>query len=295
MRLEDAYVKQFADNFIIQSQQLKSRLEPFVRIEDNIVGTSKNVDRIGATTAKKKTTRNADTPLIETPFSRRVLFLETRHWADLIDDDDKKKTLMDPTGAATVVGVGALNRAKDEVIRDALGGNSIAVTGEGSTSPVFTNVALPAGQKIAHGSAGLTLAKLITAREILVAAEGYNEDNPEEQLVIGVTQRQISDLLNDNKVSSGDYNIVKALVSGTINEFMGFIFVRTQLFTSTSSVRACYAWAKTGVVLGKGSDIKTRLTERADKSYAWQPYAEQSVGAVRAEEEKVVEISCSES
>jgi hypothetical protein len=60
--------------------------------------------------------------------------------------------------------------------------------------------------------------------------------------------------------------------------------------TFTSSTYYLYAWAKTGVSLGIGADIKTRLTERDDKSYAVQPYCSMSLGAVRVEEEKVVEV-----
>jgi hypothetical protein len=38
----------------------------------------------------------------------------------------------------------------------------------------------------------------------------------------------------------------------------------------------------------------TRLTERADKSYAMQPYARMSIGATRVEDAKVVEVACLE-
>ncbi len=284
--ITEAFVKQYADNFILLSQQKKSRLEQAVRLESGIVGGSKSVDAVGSVTARKRTTRNEDSPLIKTPFSRRWLDLADYDWGDLLDDQDKIKMLVDPTSSVVQTGVASLNRAKDQVILDAMRGSARAEVGGA--------VALPAGQKVAVGGTGLTLAKLITAKELLAAAEGYNEDDPNDQLYIAVAARQLSDLLGTTEVKSVDYNTVKALVAGTVDTFMGFKFIRTQLVNLTTAVRYCTAWCKSGMVLGVGKDIKTEVTLRADKSFATYPYAAMSLGAVRTEEVKVVEIACAE-
>lgn len=294
--ISDVHVKQFTDNFILRSQQQKSRLEPHVRHEDGIVGVSTTVDRVGATAGQKKTSRNSDTPLIKTPFDRRVLFLSDYEWADLLDKEDKKKMITDPTSAVMRSGVAALNRNKDDEIIAALGGNSVAVSEGESANPTFTNVALPATQKVLHGSAGLTLAKLYSAKEILLANEAINEEDPEEEIVFGINAKQLMNLLNTTEVKSSDYNSVKALVDGKLERFLGFSFVRLERFVKDGSdIRYLYAWAKSGLARGLGVDITTRLTERDDKSFAWQPYASMSIGATRTEEEKVVEIQCDES
>ncbi len=39
-------------------------------------------------------------------------------------------------------------------------------------------------------------------------------------------------------------------------------------------------------------DFKGRISERDDKNYSMQAYAEMSIGAVRMEEEKVVQVLC---
>jgi hypothetical protein len=75
---------------------------------------------------------------------------------------------------------------------------------------------------------------------------------------------------------------------------MGFKFVRSQRFVKASTTRYCYAWCKSGMDLGVGADIKSRVSERADKSFAVYAYAAMSLGAVRNEDEKVVEIACTE-
>lgn len=286
--ITEAMVKQYSDNFLLKSQQMTSRLEPWVRHEDGIVGQSKTVDAVGSSSARKRTTRNDDSPVMKTPFYRRWIDLADYDWGDLIDEQDLNKLVTDPTSSVIKSGVSALNRSKDDVIITAMGGN--ARTLDAGT----TLVALPAAQKVAVAATGLTLSKLQTTKEILTAAEAYNADDPEDQLVIAVAARQITDLLGDDKLTSADYNTVKALVAGTIDTFMGFKFVQTQRLSLAASVRYCYAWVKSGVVRGVGQDIVRELTRRSDKSFAAYPYAKMSIGAVRTEEEKVVEIACSE-
>ncbi len=77
---------------------------------------------------------------------------------------------------------------------------------------------------------------------------------------------------------------------------MGFNFIRTErLDTNSSSNRLVLAFAKSGIGLAVGSDIQTRISERADKNYATQVFLSMTIGATRIEDEKVVEIECTES
>ena len=67
-----------------------------------------------------------------------------------------------------------------------------------------TSTSLPAGQKIAHGSAGLTIAKLITAKKTLDA----NSVDSSIPRYIAVSPEQSEELLNNTTVTSSDYNTV---------------------------------------------------------------------------------------
>ena len=72
--------------------------------------------------------------------------------------------------------------------------------------------------------------------------------------------------------------------------------IRIQRLTKDgSNNRQVIAWAKSGLLLGLGADIKGRVIERPDKSFSVYAYASLSCGATRMEEEKVVEIACQES
>ena len=205
-------------------------------------------------------------------------------FADLIDEQDKVRLLIDPTSSYAQAAAYAMGRAMDdEIISAALG---TAFTGEtGSTSTT-----LPAGQQIASGSADLTLAKLIEAKKILDLADV----DPSINRYIAVGPNQIEALLNNTTVTSSDFNTVKALVQGEIDTFMGFRFIVSNRLSKTGDIRSCFAWAEDGLALAVGKDIMARIDERSDKGYATQVYYCMSIGATRMEEEKVVQIDCDE-
>jgi hypothetical protein len=95
-------------------------------------------------------------------------------------------------------------------------------------------------------------------------------------------------------VTSSDFNTVKALVQGEVNQFMGFNFIVTNRLAKSGNIRSCFAWAEDGLALAVGRDVNARIDERADKGYATQVYYAMSIGSTRMEEEKVVQIDCDE-
>jgi hypothetical protein len=266
-------------------QQRGSKLRDACTIGSYTGKAAKAVEQIGSVTAQARTTRHGDTPLISTPHDARWVFPTDYEWADMIDDQDKLRMLIDPTSPYAVNGAHALGRAMDDIIITAALGN--ANTGEnGSTITAFDTT----NQRIAVGGTGLTVAKLRQARRILAANE---VDLASEMLYIAVTAQQIDNLLGTTEVTSSDYNAVKTLVQGDVDTFMGFKFIQIErLGVDGSGDRRCIAWAKSGLHVGMWNDITTKITERADKSYATQVYVKGTFGATRVEEKKVVEIIC---
>ena len=283
-QITTAFVNQFSANVQMLSQQMGSLLRNAVDTE-SVNGEKAFFDQVGQAAAVLRTSRHADTPLVETPHTRRMVTMSDYEYADLIDDSDKVRLLVDPTSTYSRAAAAAMGRAMDDIIITAALGTS--QTGkDGSTS-----TALPAGQKIAHGSAGLTIAKLVSAKELLDAASV----DPSIPRHIIVSPKQISDLLNNTTVTSADFNTVKALAQGEINSFVGFNFiVSNRLNTDSNSDRQVIAFAQDGMKLAVGKEPAARIDERADKSYSTQVYYCQTIGATRMEEEKVVEIACNE-
>ncbi len=211
--------------------------------------------------------------------------MEDYVWADFTDNEDKIRTLIDPTSAYAINAINAFGRSVDDAIIAAASGT--AYTGKKGA----TAVALPASQKIAEGNVGLTVAKLIAAKGLFWT----NDIDEDVALHIAVSSKQLQDLLGTTSVTSSDYNSVKALVKGEVNNFMGFEFHRTQrLAVDANDIRTCLAWAQDGILLGVGADIHTKISERSDKNYLVQVWCGMSIGGTRMEEKKVVEIGCDE-
>lgn len=309
VQITEAFVRQFSDNVYTLSQQKGSKLRPHVR-QETIKGKAKAFDRIGSVDVVQKTSRHGNTPQLDTPHSRRWCFLVDYEWADLIDDLDKVRILNDPTSEYVMAAMWANGRRMDKTILNAA---EAAVTtgeeGDGSTT-----VAHPNSQKYAANDGtnftNLNLKTLIAIKEKF----GLNDVDESIPLHIACTQRQISSLLGEEKVTSSDYAQIKALVRGEVDTFLGFTFHRTNLVNteattlagtaSTGAVgsgasmqgfRKVVAWAKDGIILGVGADIKARVSERSDKSYATQAYTSMAIGGTRMEEEKVVIAFCKES
>jgi uncharacterized protein YnzC (UPF0291/DUF896 family) len=76
-----------------------------------------------------------------------------------------------------------------------------------------------AGHTISDGGTNLTLEKLLDAKSILDTA-----NVPFENRFVVLHSNSVRSLLNDNRLTSADYNTVKALVEGQINQFLGFTF-----------------------------------------------------------------------
>jgi hypothetical protein len=282
-QITTAFVQQYKANLQHLVQQKGSRLRGAVRIE-MVNGEFGYFDQIGASVSVKRASRHADTPLNDTPHARRQVGLEDYEAADLIDNQDKIRLLISPESDYAKSQAMAHGRSMDDAI--ILAATAAAKTGKTGT----TSVALPSGQKIATAASGLTLAKLLSAKEILDAAE----NDPDEERYIALRAKDVTTLLNTTEVKSSDFNTVKALAEGKIDTYLGFKFIRTQRLITLvggGSDVACLGWCKSGILLALGEDIRTRMSERADKSYSLQVYSNMSIGATRMQEESVVEIA----
>tara|TARA_R110002153_G_scaffold32645_3_gene98684 strand:+ start:194 stop:1057 length:864 start_codon:yes stop_codon:yes gene_type:complete len=283
-QITTAFINQFSDNVQMLSQQLQSKLSDKVRTA-TVNGEKAFFDQVGSSAAVARTSRHSDTPIVDTPHSRRMCVMTDYEWSDLVDKSDEVRLLIDPTSVYAKTAAAAMNRAIDSAIITAATGSSFT----GKTGSTAT--ALPSGQLIAHGSAKLTLAKLREAREIL----DINDVDESINRYFAISPQGMTDLLEDTSITSADFNTVRALVQGQVSEFMGFRFVKSTRLAKTGNIRTGFAWAEDGILLAVGQSPMARVDERSDKSYSTQVYYCMTVGATRMEESKVVSVAYDES
>lgn len=284
-----SYVQQYNKNLQMLCQQKGSKLRGLVSVEQ-VKGECAYFEQIGAVEATEAAARNGagytyhtETPITDTPYSRRRLDMTTFRLADLIENDDRVKLLIDPTNPTAQTFANALGRAIDmKLLKMAVG---TAKTGhDGSTEVEF-----PASQIVDSAAAAVfNVDKLIEVKTLMDKA-----DVPEEDRYMAVSAADLKNLLKDQKATSVDYAAVRALVQGQIDTFMGFKFVRiSDKVWNAAGIAAntAVAFHREGLKLGIGQDIITHIDPRPDRNYATQVYSEINFGACRMDENKVVQV-----
>jgi len=279
------HIKQFSDDIIHAVQQKNSRLDGTVQRKIGVSAEEFYFNKLGALELQEKTQRFSPTPIADPQHSKRKVVPTSFHQGVLVDDYDQARALVTLQPNYMEALKYAAMRKKDEIIISALGGS--AYEGKDGTTPV----ALPSAQKIVSSSAGMTLTKLLTTKEIL---DGADVDEEIARHIV-LSSKQLTNLFNTTEIKNADYNTVKALAEGKIDTFLGFKFIRSQkLLTNASSERLCYAYTQNALGLAINKDMVTEVGKDASKSFATVGYIKIDMGATRVEDKEVVEIACTE-
>lgn len=289
------YATEFSTNWIQRAQQKPARLDAYV-VEESFMGERKRFDRLDKMSSRKRTERKGPTNIVDASDDSRWIFRESYDVGNMLDAMDAKKLapLLLPDGEYVQAHSFAFNRDKDDVAWKAALGS--VITGElGTTVTPFPSSTQWIGKGGVVGAStgtatGLTVAKLITANRILQGAD-LDDDGTR---VLVCTPFEIENLLNTTKVTSADYNTIKALVNGTIDTFMGFKFVINNRLPVATNVRTCVAWVKGAIKRSTGSKMSD-ISIRKDLSMAIQIYSSWELGATRVYDEGVIQIDCDES
>lgn len=202
----------------------------------------------------------------------------------LLDRGDELRSISDPKSAYTIAAASSLGRTIDDRVLDGL--VSSADSGEtGSTS-----VTLGSSSIVAATTGYLYLSNIASVKKVF-----DDNDVEEEDRYFVVTPTTLSNMLQQEQMTSADYNAIKALVRGEINTFMGFTWIVSTRIGQLTTGQTPYAssisgiaFQKYGICLAMGAQPMVRTDERADLSYSWQIYYELNIGTVRLEEKRVV-------
>ena len=281
--VSNAFVEEFESLVHHLGQQEASRLYPSCRRK---TGTAEkfNFERLASEDMIVKASRHEATPILDIGHSRRVATVETWKWGEAIDQDDEVQMLINAESEYTQAAAMAHGRKIDQIIINALGGD--ATDGAGGT------VSLPAGQKIGQALSSadkLTVALLREARAKLNAAEVMGSRT------LAINSKGEQDLLEDPEFTSADYTTRRLNAGVSPSDiaagYLGFDrVIRTELLDVTTNDVSAFAYVDRCVGLGISSERLTRIAEDPSLSFATRVYMELVMGAVRIEEEGVVEV-----
>lgn len=291
--IDPAWIDTYEGNFRHLYQQKQSVLSPYIQ-RGTMEGKKKRFTYIGKADMVERQGKNTDTKWQDLEFYNRWISRRVFDYALLIDEfDDIKSALTDPTSSAIQGALMAANRRKDRVIVEAFG--ATAYTGENAD----VAVPFPSGNiiDVQLGSAStkenqpLNLAKL---KELAACMEDGDVPETDTKFLL-CNQRQINALLDDDHVSSADYNSVKALVNGSIDTFYGFKFVKYNGLPLENDVRTCWAFSSSSMQLAVSLDTRIKgPVEIPQKHFQLGFEVTMAMDAVRLYDAGVYQVPCKE-
>lgn len=284
-----AFKTQFHDTFFHAVQQKDSRFQSAVFDRGMIQGSQFTTNNLGLVEAREVTGRYQDKQATDVDHATRIASMVDFDIGPLVVDAfDLSKLVADPTFKYVELMVAAANRRKDRTIYRALLDAAPTRVLEGGA---ITNTTIPAGQQIAAGGTGMTRAKILQALQLFRAAEADSFNGEELYMAYdGVMLRQ---LLTDTTLTSSDFMSVQMLMSGKLADtWCGFTWLPYNLLdVPAGNTSRTVAWAKSSLQFGTGIDVKTDVDQNKSKrGHPTEIYGWMSLGAVRQDERKVVQI-----
>lgn len=286
-----AFKQQFHDSFIERAAQKESRFESCVTNRGTISGSSFTANQLGTVEMQPVTTRYEDKQPSDIVNRTFVAYMQDYDLPPLVVDTfDLVKLAADPTYKYVDLAVQAFNRRKDKTIYRALLDTANYKTAENSA---FSTATIPTAQKIATGATAFTKAKAIYAASLFRLNEADRMAG--EELFIAYDDNVVRAILSDTTLTSADYMATKMLENGEVaKNWLGFTWIPYNALDDgaggTTESRTV-AWAKSAIHFGTGIDIKTDVSENKTKrGNPTEVYAYASIGAVRVDEYKVVQI-----
>lgn len=283
--IDNVYIQTFERNVRHLAQQSPSRLRTCVT-ERMTNGENHNWERIGPVDATQKASARTATPTVDSPWSRRVSPTNTYHIGDTVEPEDLVQMLVEPKSNIAMAQAMAMRRQVDDIIIAAATGN--ALDGDG------VNNAFPAAQRIdLTGNVGA--AREVSIDAILQVQEKFYENDIQVEdmqrpcAVIGPAQMR--KLMNLTEVTSGDFQNAKALANGYMPNWLGFDWiVSTRLLAPAAGQSDCLFFTPRAIGLQVNRDITAKVAEDPTLSFAWRIYCMLTMGAVRVEDEHIVNL-----
>lgn len=281
--LSNAAVQEF-DSEVKHEYQGTKTLRECVTVRNGVVGDSYKFTRMGKGLANQKATQADVTPM-DINHGRQTANLENWNAPEYTDIFDQSEVNFDEKSELAATIAKAIGRREDQLILDAMASVSFAATNDGDpdTGRVFDISA----------TRNFDLNSIRSAKGHLDDIEADMGDR-----YIVVRSQAMQKLLEDNTVTSSDFNTVKALVNGELDTFLSFKFKvigsRTEGgLPGVAADRIAFAWHKSAIGLAIGIDMKTTIDWVAQKT-SWLANGIFKAGAVAREAQGIVKIQYDE-
>jgi Tfp pilus assembly protein PilV len=245
-------------------------LKNAVTLRNNVVGDTYKFRRMGKGLANQKAS-SADVTPMNVGHEFKTATLANWNAPEFTDIFDAQEVNFDEKQELASTIAGALGRRCDQLVIDAMD----------ASTPLTTAVAA--------GGANLTIAKVNDAQ-----VELRDQGVPNTELFAVIEAGGLGGLLNDEKATSGDYQAIKALVSGEINTLVGFQFIILETraeggLTEAANIVDSWFFQRPAVGLAVGIDMKTEINYVPEKT-SWLTNGMLKAGSVVRDEGGLVKV-----
>tara|TARA_Y100000361_G_scaffold152185_1_gene171076 strand:- start:1322 stop:2140 length:819 start_codon:yes stop_codon:yes gene_type:complete len=267
--ISTAFIRQFESDVHVAYQRFGTKLRNTIRRKVQVEGEDVRFQKYGTGTASTKS-RHGDVPLMNVSHTTVDCSLTDHYAAEYIDELDMLKTNIEERTLAAQAGAAALGRKTDSLITTAMDATS---------------------STIAHGSAGLTQAKVFSAFETL----GNNDVPDDGQRFFVVSHAAWTDLLGITAFASADFIGSESLPFNgmTAKRWLGFLFFTFSGLDVASNIRKCFAYHTTSMGHGIGKDVSQDITWDGRKQ-AHLVVNKMSQGSALVDANGIIEVSISE-
>jgi len=279
--LSPAFVQLFEAE-VHQAYQGAAVLRGAARTRTGVVGDTVKFPKVGKGSASVRVPQTDVTPINAT-FSQVSVSMTDYVAAEYSDIFNQQKVNFDERQELAQVVGNAIGRREDQIIIDALNaasaGSTVAKTVVTSGSAAASN---------------LNVGKIIAAKKAL---DAKNVPPTDRHFVIHANN--LAGLLGDERAVSGDFQTLRALVSGEINTMMGFRFHvigdrdEDGLPLATND-RTCFAFHRSALGVGVGIAPKTEINYIPEKT-SFLVTAMLSMGAGAVDVDGICDVICDES
>jgi hypothetical protein len=258
------------DSMVKHAYQGMGLLKNAVTVRNSVVGDTYKFRTMGKGTANQKAT-SAEVVAMNIAHGFKVATLGNWNAPEYTDIFDAQEVNFDEKQELANTIAGALGRRCDQLVIDAL------------------DAATPTAAAIAAGSTNLTMAKVIQAQVAL-----RDQGVPNSELFAVIDAKGLGGLLTDEKATSGDYQAIKALVSGEIDTLAGFKFIVVETrseggLTVATDIVDSYFFQRPAVGLAIGIDMKTSIDYIPERT-SWLCNGMLKAGAVVRDEGGMVKV-----
>lgn len=266
------------DADVKHAYQDRRKLRETTRVKSGVVGSTHRFNKMGAGLATRRV-RQTDVVPMNLQHTNTTVTLEDWNAAEYTDVFDEAKTNISERQELADSIAKAIGRREDQLIIDALEATATTLTVAKSVGGADTDLNVDKLRRIGR----------------LLGENGVGED---EDITFVGSYFGREALLGQTEVTSADFNSVRALTSGEVNEFLNMMFkwIASRAeggLDKTSGDRTNFAYAKSAVGHAIGMDQRMEVNYIPTKT-SWLANMLFSAGSIEIDAGGVVEVTTDE-